>query len=123
MKSDTIFGDKAEYVQKLADEIADLKGVLQDMSQQVRRIERRIDLVLPDSAKAKKRKIGTHTGPKKSHDLSAVQARQTVDRLTDELRDGKSIQAELREMTVKHGLKLIARELGMTNTALPPKDE
>jgi len=122
MKADTVFGDKVEYVQRLAGEVADLKGVLQDISQQVRRIERRIDLVLPEAVKAK-RKPGAQASQEKPQTLSETQARRTIDRLTDELRNGKSIQAELRDMTMKHGLTPIARVLGMTNTALPPKTE
>ena len=128
MTDDNFWGDKAEYIQKLASEVAGLKGVVQDVSQQIRRIERRIDLVLPEKPREKGRKTPVNGGrrPAKAPTMSEIEARQTIKRLTDKLHERgtmESVQAELRSMTVKHGLTPIARELGMTNTALPPKTE
>ncbi len=123
MNTDNFWGDKVEYVQKLAKEVADLKGVMQDISQQVRRIERRIDLVLPEGRRAKERKVvsGDHSG--KAPTMSENQAHQTIDKLKECLYQDKPIDSELRNMTVKHGLTPIARVLGMTNSALPPKSK
>lgn len=125
MSSGNLLDDQSKSAQHLAAEVAELKGVLQDIMQQVRRIERRVDLALPGGAKAKKRRMAAVSDGGASHApvLSSAQARETINRMTKELREGKSIQAELREMTVKHGLKSIARELGITSAPLPPKTE
>ena len=47
MTSGNLIGDRPGDVKRLAAEVAELKGVLRDISQQIRRIERRIDAVLP----------------------------------------------------------------------------
>jgi len=116
-------GDRPDDVKRLATEVADLKSVLEGMLQQVRRVERRIDLALPEGAKVKRSKAGNGNGPAQEATLNADQARQAIDRLTEELREKKPIQTELRSMTVKHQLQPIARELGMTGAPLPAKTE
>ncbi len=125
MSADNFWGDKVKYVERLAGEIADLKGVLQDISQQVRRIERRIDLVLPEGKSTKKRTMVSTIDNRsmKTKTMSENKARKTIEELKGDLCKGKSIKSELRNMTVKQGLLPIARELGMTNKALPPKTE
>ena len=128
MNDDGFLGDKVEHIQKLANEVADLKGVVQDISQQIRRIERRINLVLPEKRREKPSKaLADRSSPSVGElAMSEVQACQTIDRLTANLRDKRSIQSvqsELRNMNVKRELTPIAREFGMTNTALPPKTE
>ncbi len=128
MTTDNFWGDKIECVTKLAGEVAELKGVLQDMSQQVRRIERRIDLILPEGQRAKNRKASANGGRRseKILTMSETKARETIKRMTTHLCDEKpvkDIQSELRNMNVKRELTPIAREFGMTNTALPPKTE
>ena len=128
MTTDSFFGDKAEYIEKLAAEVADLKGVMQDVSQQIRRIERRVDLVLPEGKRTKRvqKSANGKSGRSQESSMSEVDARKTLDRFKQHLCDGKSpatVQSELRNLTMKHGLIPIARVLGMTNTALPPKSE
>ncbi|WP_424948095.1 hypothetical protein [Candidatus Spongiihabitans sp.] len=125
MTTDNFWGDKTEYIERLANEVTDLKNVLVGLSQQVRRIERRIDLILPEkrSAKLSDASAGRERRAEKTPTMSETQARQTIDRLTQCLIDKKPIDAELRAMTMKHGLTPIAREFGMTNTKLPPKTE
>ena len=125
MEPESFLDDKTKHIEKLADEIADLKGILQDISQQVRRIERRVDLVLPEVQRKKSEKAskGGDSRTVKAHKMSEVEAHQTIEKLKQSLYKNKSIQSELRNMTVKHGLTPIARVLGMTNTALPPKAE
>lgn len=125
MQDDSFWGDKDERVERLASEVAELKGVLQDVSQQVRRIERNIRLMLYEQ-RGKKTCNSPVSRPNlhsKAQTLSESKARETIKRMTKELEVGKSIQAELRNMTMKHELTPIARVLGMTNTALPPKTE
>lgn len=121
MSTAKFIGDRPDDVKRLATEVADLKSVLEGMLQQVRRVERRIDLALPEGAKVKRGKTGN--GSTKDSALNANQARQTIDRLTEELRDKKPVQTELRSMTMERQLKPIARELGMTGAPLPAKTE
>ena len=124
MKTNDLLGEKLEYISKLAHEVAGLKGVLQDITQQVRRIERRIDYALPHEKQDKEKK--PRVSPEQAPTMSEMQARQTIDRMTQHIIDRKpveDIQAELRGMNVKRELTPIAREFGMTNTALPPKTE
>lgn len=125
MSSESLIHGKPtpEALGKLANEVAELRGVLEDLTQQARRIERRIDFVLPEGQRAKARKTSAGNSTKKGSTMDETQAHQTIDRLTQCLIDKESIHAELRNMTVKHGLTPIARVLGMTNTALPPKTE
>ena len=128
MKTDSFLGDKAEYIEKLAAEVANFKGVLQDISQQMRRIERRIDFALPEGKRTKGHKASAagKNNSEKPPTMSEVEARKTIDQLTNRLESGESaesIQSELRDMTMKRGLTPIAREFGMTNTKLPPKSE
>lgn len=124
MNTQNLIGNQteSEYIQKLATEVADLKNVLVGLTQQARRIERRIDLVLPEKPSTKSA-TKRESRAEKTPTMSETHARQTIDRLTQCLIDGKPIEAELRAMTMKHELKPIARQFGMTNTALPPKAE
>jgi len=121
MSTAKFIGDRPDDVKRLATEVADLKSVLEGMLQQVRRVERRIDLVLPAGAKAKRGGTVNGNGPVKSVTLNPNQARQTVDRLTETLRDKRPVQTELRSMTMKHQLQPIARELGIADS--PAKTE
>jgi len=123
MSTAKFIGDRPDDVKRLASEVADLKSVLEGMLQQVRRVERRIDLVLPDGVKAKRGNAANGNEAAKGIALNASQARQTIDRLTEELRDKKPVQTELRGMTMKYQLQPIARELGMTGAPLPAKTE
>jgi len=120
MSAANFIGDRPDDVKRLATEVADLKSVLEGMLQQVRRVERRIDLALPEAAKAKR---GAGNGAAKNAAMGVRQARQTIDRLTEALRDKQPIQTELRGMTVKHQLQPIARELGIADAPLPAKME
>ena len=105
-------GDELEY---LALELSDVKGVLRELSQQVLRIERRVQAALPPTEKPDRR------GRAKRIDEDA--ARRIVERLTERARKGEQIESELRSMTVKGELAALARNLGMTNAKLPPKDD
>lgn len=121
MSTAKFIGDHPDDIKRLATEVADLKSVLEGMLQQVRRVERRIDLALPEGAKVKRGKTGN--GVTKSAALNASQARQIIDRLTEELRDKNPVQTELRSMTMKYQLQPIARELGIADAPPPAKME
>ena len=115
MKPDNIYPDPGEELELLALELSEVKSILRELSQQVLRVERRVRVALPSSQKPP----GSN-GPKQL-DKSAVSS--TISQLTERANKGEQIEDELRHMTVKNGLAVLARELGMTNTKLPPKDE
>lgn len=105
-----------EELELLAIEISEVKDVLRELSQQVLRIERRVQATLPPSAK----KRTTVSGRKKVNETDAW---QIIDALTECAKNGEQIEKELRKMTVKGGVIVIAKALGLTNSKPPPKDE
>lgn len=102
-----------EDIELLVLEISDVKGILKELSGQILRIERRLNVLLPKSEK-QTRKV--------SRRLDTNEARRTIGHLTECAKRGEEIEIELRRMTVKGELGVLARELGMTNAKLPPKD-
>lgn len=115
MKPDNIYPDPGEELELLALELSEVKSILRELSQQVLRVERRVRAVLPSSQKP------PSSNSSKQLDKSAVSS--AISQLTERAKKGEQIEDELRDMTVKNGLAVLARELGMTNTKLPPKDE
>lgn len=124
MTSKHLIGNQMGDVKRLADEVAELKGVLRDISQQARRIERRIDAVLPAGDRQGKSRA-TNGAPRTEKYAATpdIVARQQIKELLEAMRRGKDVGPRLRDMTVKKELTAIARVLGMTNTKLPPKTE
>lgn len=115
MKGETAFSTEHQNeIELLALEISELKNVLRELSQQVLRIERRIRSVLPNSEARSVLGRVDHNGD--------YFARNVINRLTESAKEGNQIENELRHMTVKQELSKVAKELGMTNTKLPPKD-
>ena len=106
--------DKDE-LELVALEIGEVKTALRELSQQVLRIERQLKAVLPSPQAAAK----SYLRPRVDSDAVIV----TLERLTEAAKNNEQIENELRRMTVKRELAMLARELGMTNTKLPPKDE
>ena len=115
MKSDNIFPEPGEELKLLALDLSEVKNILRELSQQMLRIERRVRAALSPSQKPP-----ASSSPKQ---LDKRAVRSTIDQLTERANKGEQIEDELRHMTVKNGLAVLARELGMTNTKLPPKDE
>ena len=109
-----IYANNQDELELLALELSELKGVLRELSQQVLRIERRVKVALPAHQRQPESK------PRQRLDESA--ARRTIARLRERAGDGEQIESELMGMTVKNELAVMARELGMTNAKLPPKD-
>ena len=103
-----------EELELLALEISDAKSALREISQQMLRIERRIKGALHSPRSAAK-------GARERLDANRVRA--IIDQMTECAATGMQIENELRRMTVRDELAILARELGMTNTKLPPKDE
>lgn len=110
-----MYPQKREDLELLALELSEVKSILRELSQQVLRVERRVKVALPPSQKP------TNSNSLRKLDNSAVSS--TINDLTERAKKGEQIENELRGMTVKNGLAVLARELGMTNTKLPPKDE
>ena len=110
-----IYAGNQDELELMALELSELKGILRELSQQVLRIERRVKAALPAPQKQSK------SNPRQRLDEST--ARRTISRLRERARDGEQIESELRDMTVKNELAVMARELGMTNAKLPPKDD
>ena len=106
------FARHKDELELLTLEILEVKSILRELSQQVLRIERRLKATLPPQ------KIS-----KNDQQFDENRVRQIIGHLTDCAKEGKQIESELRRMTVKNQLAVLARELGMTNTKLPPKDE
>ena len=106
---------RKEELELLVLELSEVKSILRELSQQVLRIERRIRAVLPPPKEV--------TKSNRHQRLDRSAARCTIGRLTERASNGEQIESELRLMTVKGQLAILARELGMTNTKLPPKDD
>ena len=115
MKLDNIYPEPGEELKLLALELSKVKNILHELSQQMLRIERRVRVALPPSQKP--------TNSSNLRKLDENAASSTINDLTERAKKGEQIENELRGMTVKNGLAVLARELGMTNTKLPPKDE
>lgn len=115
MKPDNIFPEPGEELKLLVLELSEVKNILRELSQQVLRVERRVSAALPSSQKP--------PGSNSPNQLDKSAVSGTISQLTERAKKGEQIEDELRHMTVKNGLAVLARELGMTNTKLPPKDE
>ena len=102
-------------LERLALELSEVKGVLRELSQQLLRIERRLRTALPPPDKSAQ--------PARGKRIDEDAARRLIDRLTERAGAGERIESELRRMTVKGELTALARNLGMTNARLPPKDD
>lgn len=105
-----------EELELLALEVSEVKDVLRELSQQVLRVDRRVQAALPPASKKRARTSGR---PK----VTDADAWRIIDNLTKSAQQGGQIEEELQKMTVKGGVAVLARALGLTNSKLPPKDE
>ena len=103
-----------QELEMLAAELSDVKNAVRELSRQVLRIERRVHAALPQENRPVK--------PARRTKLDDGAVRRTIDSLKEKAIEGTPIEDELRRMTVKSELAVIASELGLTNTKLPPKD-
>lgn len=108
--------EQQDELETLVLELSEVKGALRELSQQILRIERRAKAALPPSRQPKQA-----SSPRRHMDGNA--ARRIIERLTEHAKNSEPVERELRQMSVKGDLCALARELGMTNTKLPPKDE
>lgn len=112
-----IWTGNQDELELLALEISEVKNILRELSQQVLRIDRRVSAVLPRPEKP------ISPDYRRQQCLNKSTARSTIDKLSERAKDGEQIENVLRRMKVKDGLAVLAKELGMTNTKLPPKDD
>lgn len=122
-KKTVFITDDPQKFEILASEISDLKNVLVGLTHQARRIERRIDAVLPEKTKLRKNARAENNAAATANKFDEDKIKLVVDKLKEKIIAHQDIQAELRAMNVKYDLRPIARYFGMTNGPLPPKDE
>jgi hypothetical protein len=113
MNNDSTKADQ-EAILLLSDDIAEVKALLREASQQLLRIERRLKAALPQRAPVSK---------KPRQQIDEQEAREVINQLKERVLRGEQIESRLRGFSVRPELQRIARVLGMTNTKLPPKDE
>lgn len=108
--------EQQDELEMLVLELSEVKGALRELSQQILRIERRVKAALPPSRQPKQT-------PSSRQHVDGNAAHRIIGQLTEHAKNGEPVERELRQMSVKGELCVLARELGMTNTKLPPKDE
>ena len=127
MSETSTFRSKEEELQRLIQEVADIKSTLKDVSTTIGRIERHVKRSFGVMDKPKRSK--NLTGSEKTAILSRALPTITPERaltLFEELsatsrKEGyQEIEKKLRSMTVSD-LKLMARELGITFPSKPSK--
>jgi hypothetical protein len=109
-----------DEIRLLVKELAEIKGVLQESSRQLLRIERRVTAAFPTTAPSER--TGRSASEKRRY-LDEQAAHHVIANLKVRASKGEQIETELRGYVVKPDLQFVARILGMTNTKLPPKDE
>lgn len=110
-----IRNEQRDELELLALEISEVKCILREVSQQISRIDRRVRVALSSSENI----VGKNT-PKR---LETKETHTIVTELTKRAGAGEQIEHALTRMNVKGELAILARELGMTNTKLPPKHD
>ncbi len=107
--------DSRDSLEAIALEISELRDALRELSRQALRIERRVAAALPARQERK-----TANGKASA---SKGTAQEQLAGLTERAMRGEQIENDLRKMKVKGELEILARQLGMTNRRLPPKDD
>lgn len=110
--------EKREDLQRMgviAQELAELKDIMREVSSRVRRVERRVESVLAPPATAFRARMQQLRTLEETHRL--------IDHLIERAGADEQIEDELGNYSVKGGLAEVARELGLANTRLPPRDD
>ena len=127
MRETSIFRSKEEELQRLIQEIADIKSTLKDVSSTIGRIERHVkrSFGVVDRPKRSKNSTGSEKIARRSKALPTITPERALT-LFDELsvishKEGyQEIEKKLQSMTVPD-LKLMAYELGIAFPARPSK--
>lgn len=125
--NENFFRNKEEELQRLTQEIADLKSTMKDMASSLSRIERHVKRsfgIPPKSQSSEGTKLRQKNTERKKEEatITPEEALGLFDKLSEGL--GKQepglIEGRLQEMTVPN-LKVIAHELGLTFKGKPTK--
>lgn len=127
MSEQNFFRNKEEELQRLTQEIVDLKATMKDMASSLTRIERHVkrSFGVPSksksSEKTKPRQKSTER-KKEEPTITAEDALKLFDELSEswDRQETTLIKGKLQEMTIPN-LKLIAHELGLTFKGRPSK--
>jgi hypothetical protein len=125
--SENVFRNKEEELQRLTQEIAELKSAIKDMASSLTRIERHVkrSFGIPPKNQSSERTLPRQKSTVSKKEEPTITAEDAL-RLFDELseswgkQDPTIIDSKLQEMTVPN-LKLIAHELGLTFKGKPSK--
>ena len=127
MSEQNFFRNKEEELQRLTQEIADLKATMKDMASSLTRIERHVKRSFGVSSKSKsseKTKPRQKSTERKKEEptITAEDALKLFDELSEswDRQETTLIEGRLQEMTIPN-LKLIAHELGLTFKGKPSK--
>lgn len=127
MNEQNIFRNKGEELERLTQEIADLKSTMKEMASSLVRIEKHVkrSFGIPpkskSSVKSKPRQKST-ARKKEEPTIAPEEALRLFDELSENWDNEKPalIEGKLQEMTIPN-LKLMAHELGVTFKSKPSK--
>jgi hypothetical protein len=125
--SENFFRDKEEELQRLTQEIADLKSTMKDMASSLTRIERNVkrSFGIPpksQSSVASKPRQKIAESKKEEATITPEESLRLFDELSEDWGNQKQglIEGRLQEIPVQN-LKVIAHELGLTFKGKPTK--
>jgi hypothetical protein len=127
MSEQNFFRNKEEELQRLTQEIADLKSTMKDMAASLSRIERHVKRSFGISPKAKpsvknKPTRNSMVHKKEEPTITSEKALKLFDEFSEnwDTKNPSLIKDKLQEMTLPN-LKLMAHELGVTFKSKPSK--
>lgn len=127
MSEQIFFRNKEEELQRLTQDIADLKSTMKEMASSLARIERHVkrSFGIPPKSKSSvksKQKPKSTSNKKEEPTITPEEALRIFDKLSENWNNEKPalIEDQLQEMIIPD-LKLIAHELGLTFKGKPPK--
>ena len=127
MSEQNFFRNKEEELQRLTQDIADLKSTMKEMASSLARIERHVkrSFGIPPKSKSSvksKQKPKSTSSKKEEPTITPEEALRIFDKLSENWNNEKPalIEGQLQEMIIPD-LKLIAHELGLTFKGKPSK--
>lgn len=127
MNEQNIFRNKEEELERLTQEIADLKSTMKEMASSLVRIEKHVKRsfgISPKSKSSVKSKPKQNSTPRKKEQptITPEEALRLFDELSEnwDIEKPTLIEGKLQEMTIPN-LKLMAHELGVTLKSKPSK--
>ena len=127
MNEQNIFRNKEEELERLTQEIADLKSTMKEMASSLIRIEKHVKRsfgIPPKSKSSVKSKPRQNSTARKKEEptITPEEALRLFDELSEnwDIEKPTLIEGKLQEMTIPN-LKLMAHELGVTFKSKPSK--